>query len=328
MRYVIYGAGGVGSLFGGRLYQAGEAVVLIGRPAHVAQIKARGLRIVETDHTETIVSVAAAIEPLPQMDDVLILTVKSHDTPEALAELRRRYSSDTPIVCLQNGVRNEELANAYFTRVYGGLNVIGAQYLEPGTVEALGPRSLAIGVYPEGTDDLAQSVTEAARRAGFQASVHPRIMAPKWTKLVGNCHNAIFALCNLPVHEAFADPAACQLIQMLRDEASTTLTAAGIAHDPIPPVGPAASSPPPPVPMYGSTWMDFRLGRGKNEVDFFNGEIVRVGEQQGIPTPANRLIAALSRVAAERGDPPGGYTPAQLLEMVRTTMRAPPTIRS
>ena len=313
-RYVIVGAGSVGSLLGGRLALADERVVLVGRPGHVERIAADGLQIVETDGSVTIVRLPAAIAPPePEPDDVVILTMKSYDTREALAALRQVFDRETPIVCLQNGVRNEPRARRAFRRVYAGLNVIGAQYLTPGRVEALGPKGLAVGVYPRGTDAVAEEFAAAAVRADLAATVHATPMAAKWTKLAMNCHNAVFALCNTTVDGTLNDHDGAALVQLIRDEARAALTAAGIEHEPIADVGPPGSMPSPPVPMYGSTWMDFQVGRGKHETDYFNGEIVRLGRRHGFATPANALLLRLTRAAAAQRRPPGGHALAELL---------------
>jgi 2-dehydropantoate 2-reductase len=313
MRYVVYGAGGVGSLLGARLAAAGESVLLVGRPEHVDRIAADGLRIVEVDGSTTVARLPAAAAPVdPGPDDLIVLTVKSQDTRDALRELRRHYRPETPIVCLQNGVRNEAAARRSFRRVYGGLNVIGAQYLTPGIVEALGPRALAVGLYPRGRDETAEAVVAAANRAGLSATVNPDVMAAKWTKLIGNLHNAVFALCDLTVAATYDDPDGCALVQRLRDEATAVLRAAGVAHDPIGPVGPPGSLPHNPVPMYGSTWMDFKRGRPRGETDYFNGEIVRLGRRHRLPTPANAAIVRLARAAVRRRAGPGGHRLAEL----------------
>jgi len=43
MRYIIYGAGGIGSIMGGHLTRTGYEVILIGRPAHIGAINKSGL---------------------------------------------------------------------------------------------------------------------------------------------------------------------------------------------------------------------------------------------------------------------------------------------
>jgi 2-dehydropantoate 2-reductase len=163
-----------------------------------------------------------------------------------------------------------------------------------------------------GADALAAEIVATATAAGLTATVHDNPMAAKWTKLAMNCHNAVFALCDTTVPDTLNDPDGAALVQMIRDEARAALTAAGIEHEPIADVGPPGSVPVMPTPMYGSTWMDFKLGRGKHEADSFNGEIVRLGRRHGVPTPANALVLHLTRAAARRCQPPGGLTLAEL----------------
>ncbi|HEY7869957.1 MAG TPA: 2-dehydropantoate 2-reductase N-terminal domain-containing protein, partial [Methylomirabilota bacterium] len=45
MRIVVMGSGGTGGYFGGKLAQAGEDVTFVARGAHLAAIRAAGLRI-------------------------------------------------------------------------------------------------------------------------------------------------------------------------------------------------------------------------------------------------------------------------------------------
>ena len=45
-RIIIYGAGAIGDVVGGRLFRSGQDVVLIARPAHVEAMRRNGLRFV------------------------------------------------------------------------------------------------------------------------------------------------------------------------------------------------------------------------------------------------------------------------------------------
>ena len=45
MRIAVFGVGGVGGYFGGRLAQAGEEVVFISRGAHLQALRTQGLRV-------------------------------------------------------------------------------------------------------------------------------------------------------------------------------------------------------------------------------------------------------------------------------------------
>jgi 2-dehydropantoate 2-reductase len=45
MRIAVFGTGGVGGYFGGRLAQAGEDVIFIARGEHLRALRAHGLRV-------------------------------------------------------------------------------------------------------------------------------------------------------------------------------------------------------------------------------------------------------------------------------------------
>ena len=85
MHTVIVGAGGLGSVVGGYLAKAGYPVTLIGRPAHVKAIRDSGLEIMAVDGRHLIREVQATDNPKTvTAADLLILTVKTYDTDEAL----------------------------------------------------------------------------------------------------------------------------------------------------------------------------------------------------------------------------------------------------
>ncbi|HSB86940.1 MAG TPA: 2-dehydropantoate 2-reductase N-terminal domain-containing protein, partial [Ilumatobacteraceae bacterium] len=54
MRVIVYGAGAVGSVIGGRLRQGGADVVLVARPAHADAIRDRGLTLRTARGTDVI----------------------------------------------------------------------------------------------------------------------------------------------------------------------------------------------------------------------------------------------------------------------------------
>src|SRR5690349_12214866 len=57
----VVGAGALGCLFGGLLARAGAAVMLIGRPQHVAAIQRDGLRF-DSAGTQSIIFVTATVD--------------------------------------------------------------------------------------------------------------------------------------------------------------------------------------------------------------------------------------------------------------------------
>src|SRR6185369_13007308 len=112
-RYVIFGAGAIGAAIGGLLNRSGSRVVCVARPA-VAQALERG--IVLEEHGEETTVTAHAVSSLGELtredSDVALITTKSQASEEAVRELSEAYDDSLPVVCLQNGVRNEEIAAA------------------------------------------------------------------------------------------------------------------------------------------------------------------------------------------------------------------------
>ena len=102
MRFIVYGAGGVGGVVGARLAQQGHDVVLIARGAHYEAIRAGGLRIESPD--------AAVTLRLPVFNrpdqisfaksDFVLLAMKSQDTLPAVDLLAAVAPPETPIVCM------------------------------------------------------------------------------------------------------------------------------------------------------------------------------------------------------------------------------------
>src|SRR5262245_26946759 len=174
MRYIIYGAGGIGGAIGARLFQRGHEVALICRGEQMTTIQQRGLTL-KTPHETTQLPLRAVGHPaeLKFMEkDVVILTMKSQDTEGALRDLERAGGGKVPVICAQNGVDNERMAARRFTRVYGMVVVMPATYLEPGVV--LNHSSpvegvLDTGCYPCGVDPFIAQVAADLTACGFSA---------------------------------------------------------------------------------------------------------------------------------------------------------------
>ena len=105
---------------------------------------------------------------------------------------------DVPIFCFQNGMRNEEIVSKYYPRVYGVMVAGGGVFTRDGEVTSRGdpPGRLVVGRYPEGKDELVESVAEKLRNAKYKVLVTSEIMPYKWGKLVVNLNNAIGAITN------------------------------------------------------------------------------------------------------------------------------------
>ncbi|MBX7221520.1 MAG: ketopantoate reductase family protein [Blastocatellia bacterium] len=328
MRYIIYGAGAVGSCYGGLLHYAGKSVVLIGRTDHVQAIRQHGLILERIGETLTLPVPATddvtAISPLP--GDVILLAVKSPQTAEAIETLGNWFPSKTPIVSFQNGVRNESWLAERFQTVYSALVNFNGNYLGPGRVRRTIMDQVVFGLYPQGTDAITAKLTADARLIGFRSVEHAQVMNLKWGKLLSNINNATLALQGLWLQKALSLPENVEFMRQVSAEGMQVAEAAGIDFSD--PTGTydvrqqidrmiSAHRPgtnqeiPEEERSYPSTYQDLRLGRTVTEVDFLNGEIVKLGQQLGIPTPYNStLLESVHQCVQEKSGPGRFQLPA------------------
>lgn len=168
MKIAIYGAGGVGGYFGGRLARAGADVHLVARGDHLDALRRDGLRVesVRGDFEVDVPATEEATDIGPC--DYVLFTVKSFDTEEAASEMHPLLHEDTAVISLQNGLDNEEKLAAEIGRehVLGGVAYIFSTIAKPGVVEHTGgPTSFTYGEMDGARSDRAERFLEWCERA-------------------------------------------------------------------------------------------------------------------------------------------------------------------
>ena len=322
MRFIVYGAGGVGGVVGARLAQQGHDVVLIARGAHYEAIRAGGLRIESPD---AVVTLRLPVFNRPDQisfakSDFVLLAMKSQDALPAVDLLAAVAPPETPIACMQNGVANERIALRRFANVYGVFVYCAAGHLAPGVVQAYyAPTTgiLDIGRFPEGVDEVAQRVAADLRRATFLAEPRADIMRWKYRKLLMNLGNAVDALCG-PVRREH------HIVTEARREGVECLRAAGIpfVSDEGDPSQREKTLELRPINGQrrggGSSWQSLERRTHSIETDYLNGEIALLGRLYGVATPVNEGLQRLSREAAIEGRPAGSMSLEELQSAVAT----------
>jgi 2-dehydropantoate 2-reductase len=318
MRFVVFGAGAIGGLVGGRLFQQGADVTLIARGAHAEALRS-GLVLEAPDEVVTL--------PIPVVTDpaevgwsdgaVVLLAVKGQQTDAALAQLTPVAPPDTAVVCMQNGVENERRVLRHFPHTYAMCVMCPGSHLRPGVVQAhSAPVTglLDLGRYPSGVDEVGQAIADALDATTFQSVARPDIMRWKYRKLLMNLANASEALCG---PEGRFTP----VTKEAQREGTEALAAAGIAvatseedrerradHLQLRATSSGQWS-------GGSSWQSLARGTGSIEAEYLNGEIVLLGALHGVPTPVNALLQRLALQAALEGSGPGTWRPEQLSEL-------------
>jgi 2-dehydropantoate 2-reductase len=315
MRYIIYGAGAVGGVIGGRLAQHGRDVLLIARGQHLDALTREGLTL-QSGSSEQVLKVPATGAPSEiafRDGDVVILTMKTQDTEAALDELRAAAGASIPVFCGQNGVENERLAARRFEHVYAITVMLPATHLEPGVVQASASNKtgmLDLGRYRSGADHMANAVAEDLNESDFSVIVREEIMRWKYAKLLGNLGNSLQAACGLGAD--YGD-----IYARIRDEALACYEAAGIDCADADEVrerrdGVLGIKRDGPRRQGGSSWQSLARGTGTIETDYLNGEISLLGRLYGVPTPANSVMQRIAADMAATGAEPGSMPPEEV----------------
>src|SRR2546423_15644570 len=106
MRYVIYGAGAIGGSLGATLHRSGQEVVLVARGRQLEALRTSGLTL-QTAHGDvhtTPTTVGSVRDARIGGADVVVMAMKSQDTPAALLELREASDPGVGTLGAQNGV--------------------------------------------------------------------------------------------------------------------------------------------------------------------------------------------------------------------------------
>ena len=322
MRYVLYGAGAIGGAIGARLTQHGHEAILIARGAHLEALQREGvhLRTPNEDFVQPVTAVGHPSEIAWRGDEVVLLTMKTQDTPDALDALRAAAGTDVPVICAQNGLENERLAARRFAHVYSMLVQMPATYLEPGEIMLNGVDASGVlhgSCYPRGVDATIEEVCAALAASEFKSRAVADLARLKYAKLVYiNLDNAVQATSG-------AAEGAAELARLLIAEAEGVLDTAGIEYASWAEFQQEAPLLRGDVPGFdrtasGSTWQSLARGAGSIETDYLNGEIMLLGTLHGVPTPINRAVQDRVTRMLTDGTPPRGVPPADILALARS----------
>jgi 2-dehydropantoate 2-reductase len=295
MKICIYGSGGVGGYFGGRLTQAGLDVTFIARGEHLAAMVSDGLRVRSLNGDFTVNPVRATDRPeTVGTMDVVLCCVKSWQVAEAAAGIHPMLGPDTVVIPLQNGVEAHTVLSRSLgaERILPGLCKLITLVERPGHIHHAGADPYLAFGEPDGRlSGRADRVAREFNRAhGMTVHLSRHIVAQLWKKFMLIAPwSGMGAVTRSPIGVIRSVPHTREMLMESIREVYDVARANAVAIekqalsgilgfiDKLPPDGTA------------SMQRDIMAGR-PSELHEQSGAVVRYGENTGVRTPVNRFI--------------------------------------
>ncbi|MFW6040638.1 MAG: ketopantoate reductase family protein [Thermoplasmatota archaeon] len=299
MKVCVMGAGAIGGYFGGRLAKSGMDVIFIARGEHLKAMKESGLKVRSKVHENFSISVNATDAPDDiGLVDLVLFTVKAHDTEEAAKDIKPLVGEDTTILSLQNGIDNEEiLAQMYGEdKVVGGVAYILANVDEPGVIlhETLG--RVEIGEISGKITNRIKEIKNVFEEADIRCDISKNIEKVLWRKLAFNCAlNAMTALTKSPLNEIIDIEESLDVFEAAIRETIRVGVAYGVEMDENDIVENLMDVAENAGDMESSMLNDLRKNK-KLEIDPLNGKVVELGKKLDTDTPVNKTLYGCLKV--------------------------------
>ena len=294
MRIAVFGTGGVGGYFGGRLAQNGEDVTFIARGEHLRVIKAQGLKVDSTSG-DFVIYPAKATDDVNEVGavDLVILGVKAWQVPEAAHTMKPLVGPNTTVLPLQNGVEAvPQLVSELGTEnVIGGLCRIVSFVVEPGHIRHAGfTPSIIIGELDNRRTHRIETIEQVFKRAGLDITIANDIQVALWTKfLFIASFSGVGAVANAPAGVIRADPKWRSQILSAMEEIYALAHARGVNLPPDSVAKVMASVDALPEDATSSMQRDIAAGK-PSELESQNGAVVRMARENGVDAPTHTHI--------------------------------------
>ena len=285
-RVIVLGAGAIGSLYAAKL-SARHPVTVVARREHVDAIGRDGLRLIGRE------TLTARVDAVTQLESIgpgaiVLLTTKVNASEAAIGAIADLVRDDTVIVCVQNGLHSEAIAQRASRGrglVLRAITQFGAIVHAPGVINYTASGYTLIERSPRSA-----AIADMLTSCGLDGRVSDDIKGEVWRKLIFNCViNPITSITGSDVG-GIADARLNPLKQLVIDECLAVARSEGVDFgiDFLQTI----------ADVFGSSRniasMRQDLMRGKpTEIDHMNGAVVDLGRRAGIDCPVNAALVAI-----------------------------------
>ena len=311
MNAAVFGITPFGCTIACLLKEAGVDVAIIGPAAKAAQVNQIGLTVRQTWDGKVITASVPALANLDFTPEVAVFATKTQDTLEA-ATAASPWLSGSIIATIQYGTKIEQIVARVLPRdnIVTCVLTMGANCHGAGDVTLNFKGDMVIGKAYGASDEKVDKLVEIM---GMIFTVHKaaKIAHFNCTRLLLNLPYCIPAIIGEKVQTAFADIEVSKVAILLLQEGIKVIEEAEVHIENLPDFSEASlktllaapldlaalhfgdlvrmmSKTPCEGPVLGS------IEHGEvSEIDYQNGEVVKIAEILGFPTPLNSLMVEL-----------------------------------
>ena len=251
--------------------------------------------------------------------DLLITTTKIYDIEDSFLA-NKSFLEESLILTTQNGIGAEKVISKFVPekKIYTGIVMFGSTFYPPNKIVENFKGSLAVGsMYGS---EIASELKELQEKLQGKINVvfSQNVLGQKYLKLLINLNNAVAAILGCSMQKAFQDKAISALAIDLLREAVEVIDKSGIelvslpdfpqeritgflqmerqrAADLYSQIMTNLSK----KELFGSILQSIKRKR-KTEIDFINGEIVRLAQENNLEAPLNARIVSLVKEVEEK----------------------------
>jgi 2-dehydropantoate 2-reductase len=294
MNVVIFGAGAIGSLFGAFLSKQNNTF-LIGRKNHVDIIKRNGLKISGITNMKIQVDCSNTVDEICFKPDLLILTVKSYDTEDAIKEIKSIIAKDTIVLSLQNGLDNIEKIEQIIGKkhIIGGITTHGAFFSEPGVINHTGVGATVLGEIDGRKTERLERIVSMFNEVGIKTEYTLQIFKEIWIKAVINSSiNPLTSYFDCKNGYLLSNPILEKIVELVCKESTLVANCSKIDvsyEDMIKKTKDVIRWT---SENYSSMLQSLKRGK-RTEIASINGKIVEIGKNNGLDVSLNDMLIYL-----------------------------------
>ena len=293
----VYGIGGVGGYFGGRIaheISKGNRTVqvyFIGRGEHLKAIQQRGLNLI-TDKEEFLCFPNIATDNIRHIPtpDLYLLCVKGYDLDNAVASISKNISADTIILPLLNGVDiYERIRTGLQKAIVSPASVYVSSSIEKlGTIRQKGPEGhIVFGKDPKHLGYNYKYLIEFFNEMEISNTWHDNPYLAIWEKYIFiSAFSLITAYSRKTIGEVLSDDKLKSMAENIMKEVVLVGKAKNIDFEQDIVEKTIQKSHNFPYETKTSFQRDYEKGNSRNEVDILGGTLIRLAKECNVSIPA------------------------------------------